>query len=261
MFILRLSKPVLVLGLGLFSFSALAVPRIGSNVPVAGSIAAPGASTATFTNPAGLVGNLGARLSLQAGSPDPMADPSYRALLLAGNGSLAVSAGVDYRMSDGAATDRGWAVYGLALDLSVLNLAIGVSGRTGIKEADGTDFNAGLLFRPTQFVTIGATAKGLQGEMDSAGVGIGLALMDGMELVADAAFDHEFKNGEFKPGVRLSNEYAGLSVSYGTGSTAQFSEEVSAGVYFRAGSNSEIELLYNHGGEIPEYYAGLTFGF
>lgn len=221
----------------------------------------PGSTTATYTNPAGLVGASGAKLSLQAGSEDPMENPNYRALVLAGNGMFGASAGVDYRMNDGAAEDRGFAVYGLALNISALDFTMGVAGRTGIKNADGTDFNAGVLFRPTSLVRIGGTAMGINDQVDSYGLGVGLELMNGVELVADSAFDREFKNGEFKPGLRMSNSYAGLSLSYGTGGTAQFAKDFSAAAYFRVSSNSEIEIEYNHGGDLPKYFASLSFGF
>lgn len=259
---MRARHPILIIfTAALMSSTAFAAGGIGADVPVSGSIASPGATTATFTNPAGLVGNRGARLSLQAGSPDPMEDPNYRALALAGNGTFGVSAGVDYQMYDDNRADPADAVYGLALDLSSLNLALGVAGRTGIKNRDGTDFNAGILLRPTQFVTLGATAMGLNDEVDSYGLGLGLSLFSGVDLIADAAFDNELKNGEFKPGLRLSNGYAGLSLSYGTGPTDQFADEFSAAAYLRVGANSELELQYNHGGDIPEYYGALTFGF
>lgn len=242
-------------------YSSAVYDGAGVGVPVSGSIAMPGATTAVYTNPAGLVGTYGAKLSLQAGSDDPMNDPSYRALVLAGNGMFGASAGVDYRMNDGAADDRGYAVYGLAVDVSALNFTLGVAGRTGIKSADGTDFNAGILLRPTSLVTIGGTAMGIDDRVDSYGVGVGLELMSGVELVADSAFDSEFKNGEFKPGLRISNSYAGLSLSYGTGSTAQFAKDFSGAAYLRLSGNSELEFEYNHGGNLPKYFASLSFGF
>jgi len=128
-----------------FSLSAYAGSMSSDlNVPVSGSIAMPSATTATFTNPAGLVGNTGAKLSLQAGTPDPMNDPNYRALALVGNGMFGASAGVDYLMPSGNSDDSGWAVYGLGVNISALDFSLGISGRTGIKTAEGTDFNVGL---------------------------------------------------------------------------------------------------------------------
>lgn len=232
-----------------------------SSVPAAGGIAIPGATTATFTNPAGLVNSDGVRLSLQAGSPKPMDDPNYRALLLAGNGYFGASAGVDYSMPSGSASDSGWSVYGLALNIAALDFSLGVSGRTGIKTAQGTNYNVGVLLKPTQFVTIGANAWNVKDQPDDYGVGIGFNLMSGVDLVADAGFDDKFKNGEFKPGLRISNSYAGLSLSYGTGSTAQFAKDFSAAANLRVGSNSELEFEYNHGGNLPKYSAALSFGF
>ncbi|MBS1962878.1 MAG: hypothetical protein JST04_11720 [Bdellovibrionales bacterium] len=233
----------------------------GVGVPVSGSIAMPGSTTATYTNPAGLVGSPGARLSLQGGSDKPMDDPTYRALVLAGNGTFGASAGVKYHMYDGSRDDEGYAVYGLAVNVAPLDFTMGVAGHTGIKSAQGSDFNAGILFRPTSMVAVGATAMGIKDQVDSYGVGVGLNLVSGVDLVADSAFDGKFKNGEFKPGLRLANDFAGLSVSYGTGSTAQFAKDFSAAAYLKVGANSEFEFEYNHGGDLPKYFASLLFGF
>ena len=232
-----------------------------ASMPVSGSIAMPGTTTATFTNPAGLVNGDPLRLSLQVGSPKPMEDPNLRALVLVGNGVFGASGGVDYLKPDGTASDSGWAVYGLAVNIAALDFTLGLSGRTGIKTAQGSDFNAGILIKPTQFVTLGATARSLNNQPDSYGVGIGVEMVSGFDLVADAAFDNKFKNGEFKPGVKVSNSFAGLSLSYGTGATTQFNKDFSAAVFLKVGSNSELEFEYNHGGDLPKYYAGLTFGF
>jgi hypothetical protein len=230
------------------------------SVPVSGSIAMPGATTAVYTNPAGLVAP-GARLSLQGGSDKPMASPTYRALILAGSGFIGAAAGVKYQINDGSADDEGYAVYGLAANIAPLGLTLGVAGRSGIKTAEGSDLNAGLLFRPTSMVTIGGTAMGLKDKVQSYGVGVGLELMSGFDLVADSAFDNQFKNGEFKPGLRLSNHFAGLSVSYGTGPTDQFAKDFSAAAYLKVAANSEFEFEYNHGGDLPKYFASLSFGF
>jgi hypothetical protein len=248
------------------SFSALGAEAPGgsggsSHVAVSGSIVAPSLGTAVFTNPAALVAIGNSRLSLQAGSNDPMKDPNVAGLLSMGNGTFGVSAGLDYQLYDSAADDRGWAVYGLGLGIAPLNMAVGLAGRTAIKGGDGSDFSAGFLAQATPSVSLGGTATGLKDGADSYGVGIGFELMDGVSVIGDAAFDDELKNGELKPGLKLSNSFAGLSVSYGTGATAQFAKDVSASAFLRVGANSELELLYNHGGELPKYYASLSFGF
>ena len=233
----------------------------GVGVPVSGSIAMPGSTTAVYTNPAGMVGTPGARLSLQGGSDKPMDNPTYRGLILAGNGSFGAAAGVKYQINDGSADDVGYAVYGLAVNISALDFTMGVAGKSGIKTATGSEYNAGVLVRPTSMITVGGTAMGVRDGVDSIGVGMGLELTSGVELVADSAFDQKFKNGEFKPGLRLANSNAGLSVSYGTGATAQFAKDFSAAAYLKFSSNSELEFEYNHGGDLPKYFASLSFGF
>ena len=240
-------------------FSAEARDKV--SVPVAGSIVAPGANTATVTNPAGLVDSSGARLSLQGGSEDPMANPTYRALILAGNGMFGASAGVNYKINDGSADDKGYAIYGLAVNVAPLGLTLGAAGKSGIHSAEGTDFNAGLLLRPIPFVTFGATAFGLKNSVDSLGAGVGLEVLDGVDLVADSAFDRNLKNAQFKPGLRLANAFAGLSMSYGTGATDQFAKDFSAAAYLKIAANSELEFEYNHGGDLPKYFGSLSFGF
>jgi len=229
-------------------------------VPVSGSIAMPGLGTAVYTNPAGLSRANDVRLSLQGGSDHPMDNPSYRALLSGGNGTFGAAGGVKYGMRDGG-EDTGYAVYGLAVNVESLGFSLGVAGASGIKNADGSDFNAGLLFRPTSMVTIGGTAMGLKDRPESYGVGVGLELTGGVDLVADSAFDRDFRNGEFKPGLRLANEFAGLSLSYGTGATEQFAKDFSAAAYLRISANSDLEFEYNHGGDLPKYFASLSFRF
>ncbi|GEM_PF-2257237 len=233
---------------------------MGAGVPVSGSIAMPGSATAVYTNPAGLIGNNGTRLSLQGGSDHPMDNPNPRALILAGNGMFGAGAGVDYRIQNGG-TDTGYAVYGLAVNIAPLDFTLGLAGYTGIKTVSGSNFNAGFLFHPTSLVTIGGTAMGLKNTVSSYGLGIGLTLVSGFDLVADSAFDSKFKNGEFKPGVRLSNGDAGISLSYGTGATSQFAKDISAAVYLKITSNAQVEFEYNHGGDLPKYFASLSFGF
>jgi hypothetical protein len=241
--------------------SASSAESMGAGVAVSGSIAMPSSTTTVYTNPAGLVGNSGARLSLQGGSDKPMDNPTYRALILAGNGIFGAGAGVKYLINNGSADDLGYAVYGMAVNLSPLGLTLGVAGSSGIKNAQGTSVNAGLLFRPTSMVTVGATAMGLKDGVDSIGLGMALELLSGFDLVADSAFNSKFKNGEFKPGLRLQNSFAGLSVSYGTGATVQFAKNVSAAAFLKVSSNSEFEFEYNHGGDLPKYFASLSFGF
>src|SRR5690606_35291273 len=99
-------RPALLPLLFLSLNASAAMRSSGGDFAASGSIASPGSSTAVVTNPAGLVANRNVRLSLQAGSPDPMEDPRYRGLLLAGNGTFGAAAGVDYSMPD-PGEDRG----------------------------------------------------------------------------------------------------------------------------------------------------------
>lgn len=239
--------------------SAGAASRFALDLPVGGSIALPGPATATFTNPAGLIGNRGIGLTLEAGSDHPMDNPTYRGLLLMGNGSLAVSGGLDYQVLE-SANNPASAVYGLALNLNFLNLVIGAAGRTQLREGNRSEVNAGLLFTPIPYFSIGATAMSAEHGVDSYGAGVSLSLFDGVDVVVDGATDSDFKHRELKPGLKISNQFAGISLSYGTGETSQFSKDVSAGAFLRLSANAELELNYNHGGRLPKYYAALSFG-
>jgi hypothetical protein len=258
---LAVLAPLPAFAYGARTYYAPTVDPLGVGVPVSGSIAMPGSATAVYTNPAGLIGNAGVRLSLQGASDHPMDNPSYRGLLLAGNGMFAAAGGVKYQINGGSSNDVGYGVYGLAVNISPLDLTLGVAGQTGIKNAKGTDTNAGFLFHPTSLVTIGGTAMGVNHTVDSYGLGVALELVSGFDLVADSAFDNKFKNGEFKPGIKLANSFAGISVSYGTGATPQFAKDASGAVYLRVAANSEFEFEYNHGGDLPKYFASLSFGF
>lgn len=243
-----------------FSTSVFAASGDLGDLATAGSIALPGATTSVFTNPAALIAVPGLNLSLQAGTPDPMENPTLRGLVLTGNGDLGAGIGIDTYHPDGPRESKSWLVYGLALDLPGADFAAGLSGRTGLQNAEGTDFRLGMLFRPTSSLTLGGTVLDIGDGVDGYGLGAAYHLTSGASLVTDAAFDSDFSNPELKPGLKLSNGYAGLSVSYGTGPTAQFSDDFSASVFFRVGSDSRLEVEYNHGGQLPEYYASLTFG-
>jgi hypothetical protein len=244
-----------------FSLSWGASQGSNSGVPVAGSIVMPGTTTAVYTNPAGLVGGTTLRLSLQAGSDEPMEDPNARALVIGGAEWFGAAAGVDYRLRDGNSSDYGYIVYGMGVLISPLDLTFGLAGWKGVQHVSNTDLNAGLIFRPTPGITLGGTVMGLSDQIDSIGAGIGLEIMSGIDFVVDSAFNRELKSGAFKPGIRVSNDFSGLSLSYGTDSSAQFADAFSAAAYLRISGNSEFEFEYNHGGDLPKYFGSLSFGF
>jgi hypothetical protein len=237
---------------------ALAADRELGDLATSGSIAMPAAATSVFTNPAALVASSGLKLSLQAGTPDPMDDPTFRGLVMAGNGGVGGAFGLDTWHPDGPRESRTWAVYGVALDIA--DFALGLGGRTGLKNAEGTELRLGGLFRPNADLTLGATVLDVGDGPDGYGLGLAYDLRSGVSLVGDVAFDRDFGNPELKPGLKLSNGFAGLSVSYGTGRTNQFAEDFTTSLYFRVGADSKLAFDYNHGGELPKYYASLTFG-
>lgn len=245
---------------GGFCATARAAEESGGGVAAGGSIALPGDNTAVLTNPAGIAMNRNAKLSLQSGADEIFRDPVFRGGLVMGNGTIGAAALFDYRSHE-SRSDTSSAVYGLALHSEFLGLSIGGSGRTGIQGSSSTDYNVGLLFAPSSYLQLGATAIGMQGQIDEYGVGVAFGLVPGLDVVVDSGMNKEFKDQELKPGLRIGTASAGLSVSYGTGERRQFAKDVGANAYLRFGAGSEFELYYNHGGELPKYYAALSLGF
>lgn len=240
--------------------ASVAHADLPSRLSVGGGIALPSARTAVHTNPAGLTQNSGLSLSLQAGSNKPWKDPLYRGQLALGNGYFGLAGGMEYQSLKDPLDDRSSAFYGLGVKIPPLGLSLGVSGWSGVKGSTRTDYNAGLFFEPTERFRLAATAKGLEGSVDEYGAGLAFELVGGVAFTVDAAFDSDLKENELKPGLYLGNRFAGVSVSYGTGETEHFKDELSAGVFLRA-AFIDFEFLYRAGGEFPDYYGAFTFGF
>lgn len=226
-----------------------------SNVHVAGGIAMPSTSTSVFTNPAGLVGASTA-LSLQAGAPKFWENGTYRAGLQTGGANFGVAGGIERRDQPGNDATLGY--YGLAVGTS--GFSLGLAGKTGISNADGTNLNAGLLFAVGSSAQVGVTAHGLDDGVNEWGAGVAFNVANGVSLVFDAAADDDLDNLEMKPGLRVGGGPAALTLSYGTGARQQFADGFTAGASYQF-SSSVLEIQYNAGGDLSKYFAALTLGF
>lgn len=225
------------------------------NLHVSGGISMPSTHTSVFTNPAGLVGAPTA-LSLQAGAPEVWENGNYRAGVQTGGSNFGVAAGLERR--DRVGKDATLGYYGFAVGASGFSLGIG--GKTGISNADGTTLNAGLLFAAGSSAQVGVTARGIDDGVNEWGAGVALNVANGLSVVFDAAADDKMKNIEMKPGVRVGSGPAALTLSYGTGARQQFADGFTAGGSYQF-SSSVLEIQYNAGGDLSKYFAALTFGF
>ena len=241
---------------GVLSGTAIAAEQAGGNLHISGGIAMPSNSTSVFTNPAGMVAAPTA-LVLQAGAPEVWQNGTYRAGLQTGSSSYGVAAGIEHR--DRASNDPKLVYYGLAVGVPAFSL--GLAGKTGISHADGTTLNAGALFTAGSTAKIGLTARGIDDGVNEFGAGVAFEVSSGVNLVFDAAADDDFDNLEMKPGLKVGNEVAALTVSYGTGPREQFADDFTAGGSYRFASSSLLEVQYNAGGDLSKYFASLTWAF
>lgn len=227
-----------------------------NRLQVSGGIAAPATSTSVFTNPAGLVAAPTA-LVLQAAAPSFWDNGTYRAGLQTGGSSFGAAAGLE--RIDRARNDATLGYYGFAVGVPAFSL--GLAGRTGISNANGSTFNAGLLFSAGSNARVGITAIGLDDGVNEWGAGVGFTVTSGVVLVLDAAANDHLKNIELKPGMKIESGPAALTVSYGTGDRAQFADGFTAGGSYQFSAGNVLELQYNAGGSLSKYFAALTIGF
>ena len=218
-----------------------------------GGIVAPGGPTAVFQNPAGLTLNSGFAFTGQAGASDSFQQPFLRAGLIGGGASYGLIGGLTQTTSDAKSTS---AFYGLGVAASA-GLSIGVAGQTGISNAGGTSLNAGILFSGSLPINLGFTAFGLEDGVQEWGAGISNK-SGPVYFLLDGAYNSRSKHFGLKPGVKVGNPEAALSLSYGladAGSTLQLSEGFTVGGSLIFGSGS-IQAYYN---DFAKFYLAVTF--
>lgn len=250
-----MNAPIKILLATLISFSAYASKTSNNPLHVAGGISSPSTSNSVHTNPAGMADAQRA-LVFQAGAPSILNNGIYRAGGQTGNNNFGAAAGLE--LADHTASSSLALYYGLAIKIPTLSF--GLSGRTGLSSsANGSTFNLGAIFDLGSIARIGATAWGLQNGINEWGLGVALPLFSGIEFIADMAADSDFSGIELKPGLKVGNDNAALSISYGTGARSQFADGFTAGASFGFSGNS-IEAQYNAGGSFSTYYLCFTLG-
>jgi hypothetical protein len=232
---------------------ASAAEQVEGNLQVSGGIAMPASATAVFSNPAGLVAAPTA-LELQAGAPEVWDHGTYRAGLQTGGSSYGAAAGM--QLTDQSSSDPLYTYYGLAVGVPAFSLGIG--GKTGVSNASGTTLNAGALFSVGSSAKVGLTARDIDHSVSEWGAGVAFEVTSGVHFVVDSAIDHNFKNPEIKPGLKVGNETAALTISYGTGAREEFADGFSAGGCYRFSGGNLLEIQYNAGGDLSKYFAALT---
>jgi hypothetical protein len=250
-----------VLKLGWLTLLPLMASAMDKNstatVSVAGGIAMPSYSTATYQNGAGLAYNPGTNFQIQGGSTDSnFENQIFRAGLAYGNGTIGIAAGGSY----GNPSGNSGAYYGLAFGIQSLRTVIGFSGSMGLSPSSDPGVNAGMLIYPSQAFNFGFTAMGLtnSGGIQEIGAGIGLHLGPGVSLVVDTAFGSDFSFRTIQPGLKVGNTNASLTVSYGSGDGSQqlSNNEFAAGASIKIGNKINWELYYNR---FATYYTGFSF--
>jgi hypothetical protein len=220
----------------------------------AGGIVEPGGPTAVFQNPAGLVRNPKFAVTAQAGAGDSFANPFLRAGLLGGGASFKLAGGVDQTTESPSSTSL---FYGLGISAGS-GFSVGLSGRTGISNAGGTGINAGVLYAGSLPFRLGATVMGISSGVNEWGLGIA-GKVGPVDLLLDSAYNPGSESVGLKPGIKIGNADAALSLSYGfveaTGTT-QLADGFTAGAGFKLGP-STIQLYYN---EFATFYAAVTVG-
>ncbi len=236
-----------------------------SPLHVSGGIAMPATSTSVHSNPAGIIAAPTA-LVLSAGAPEIWERGTYRAGLQTSGSSFGVAGGIEgnergnnsgNNTSSSSSSFGVLAYYGLAVGTDAFTF--GLAGRTGISNSSGSTFNAGMHFGVGSSAQVGITAMGLNDGVNEWGAGVALGVSQGFDFIVDAAADSDLDGLQIKPGIKVAGGPAALTLSYGTGSRRQFSEDFTAGASFQFAA-STLELQYNAGGALSNYFAAFTLG-
>lgn len=190
-----------------FAYEGEDVPHI---ISVGAGIASPGAPTAVFTNPAGLIFTHGFNVDVRGGI-DSSSDPELQGGASYGHSrTFGLSAGLTDYTKPGELS----AYYGLGVGIEAIHTSFGISGTTVISPAGGSSLNAGVLIMPSPSFSLGFTAVGLNSGLDEIGAGLGLNFSSEFGLIVDTAFSKSFSLLGVEPALRVGGREAALTVGY-----------------------------------------------
>lgn len=233
----------------------------GHPLSVAGGIAAPGASTAIFQNPAGIAYNERARILLAVEGPGTTGSvPTADAGLLYGQDSFGLGVGISHELGNANGTG---AFYGLGVKTASDQFALGVSGESSFSPTSGTSINVGVLFRPQPAWHLGITAFDVGSGGREWGFGAGYEISSNAMLVMDFIANSGFANFAAEPGLSVGTRDASIMISYGFRLNGGYvysrtlREGLSAGASLALGNSMLLQAYYN---AINKYYVAVVFG-
>ncbi|MEO5968825.1 MAG: hypothetical protein ABIQ95_02770 [Bdellovibrionia bacterium] len=215
----------------------------GELISVSGGIAMPSFSTSINSNPAGIVGVPGTNLIIQDGTNSQFSNHRLAAGLAYGNGSVGLEAGVGYANPSGDITG----FFGLGFGIPSIKTQIGFSGFMGLSPSSGVGINGGLLIAPSDKMSFGVTAIGLNSGVNEWGAGVGFNISPNVGIAVDAAFSNNFNFLTVEPGLKVGTDQASLMLAYGSGSGSSqlVNNDIALGGAVKLGSRVHWELYYN----------------
>lgn len=266
-----------VLLLALFSTQAYAYSSSSSGdsdhlVSVGEGISSPSAVSALSENPAGLVYSKSFSLLGEVSSGNDQFSPlGFGGGFLAGNGS--VGGGI---VVNGSATTQGGLSggaglmqFGIATELSSLNMAWGFSGSFSFATV-GTAQNVGygnspwgldtgVIFNPKSQTRFGVTLYNLLDGIDAVGGGVSYDPSQSATLTLDGTYSRGTQTGAVKPGMAIRLPAFQMSAGYGFrvvgDGTGWFASGFSLGLGIPFSQKFALQAYYN---QLSLYYAGLT---
>ena len=210
-------------------------------------------------NPAGLINNQRVKIQLGAATFDnSTANARGSAALLAGNGSVA--GGIEYSKYNSAPYPQGSAQIngGLALHASSVHTTFGFSGHQ-YQPNGGSSFDAGILTEIAPMIRFGAIVPDFTHGLHIVAGGFTFNLDPAVDLVVDAAYHLNARNGTVKPGMTLHTDLVQATAAYGikfTGTSDVFlSSKFTGALGLKVSDNFLVEYEYR---ALPEHRLGLT---
>jgi hypothetical protein len=236
--------------------SAASDKNAGEMISVSGGIAMPSFSTSVNTNAAGLVGVPGTNLIIQDGTNSDFSNSRLAAGVAYGNGSVGLEAGVGYATQGGDTTG----FFGLGFGIQSMRTRIGFSGFMGLSPSSGLGVNGGLLIMPSDAMSLGITAIGLNNGVSEWGAGVGFHISPNVGIAVDTAFSNNLNFLNIEPGLKVGTDNASLMLAYGfgSGSSQLTSNNFALGGALKLGNRVLWELYYN---KFATYFTSFAIQF